>query len=404
MRRRDPGAIVCVMEEITRYNYRLRPGAEAERALISEWDRCRFVWNDAVEKMKAGERSSFPGLAKLLTEKRANLSWLSDGAQMPQQQTLRKFSFALSQSFKTAAKGRPKFKSSRKSLPSLNYVGKGFSVENGRLSLVKGPTIPLVWSRDMPSKPSSVCVYRDNLGHWYASFIVRRERVESITVSGGIGIDWGVKATATTTSDDFDLPALGHRKRVAGEMASAQRKMARRKRPKGQAASNGYMRAKMEAAKISKKAQRRNLHDSRIWAGRVVENHQLIAVEDFRPKFLTKTTMARKVADSAIGTVKRTLIDYAERAGREVVLVQPAYTTMTCSGCFARAKRLNLDERTFTCHTCGLVEDRDKNAARVILAVAERNHTTVDDVRREVAQAGSGALTEVETGTKKPGR
>ena len=36
------------MEETVRYTYRLRPGAMAESALISEWHRTRFLWNDAV--------------------------------------------------------------------------------------------------------------------------------------------------------------------------------------------------------------------------------------------------------------------------------------------------------------------------------------------------------------------
>ena len=118
-----------------------------------------------------------------------------------------------------------------------------------------------------------------------------------------------------------------------------------------------------------------------MWARRVVADHQLIAIEDFKPKFLAKSTMARKAADATVSTIKRTLIEYAERAGRTVVMVQPAYTTMTCSGCFARAKRLMLDERTFSCQACGLVEDRDRNAARTILAVAERGHTSVESIR-----------------------
>ena len=74
----------------------------------------------------------------------------------------------------------------------------------------------------------------------------------------------------------------------------------------------------------------------------------MLAVEDFKPKFLAKSPMARKSADGAIGTTKATLIEYAQRAGRKVVLVPPAYTTMTCSGCGARAKsRLLLSETGF---------------------------------------------------------
>jgi putative transposase len=239
----------------------------------------------------------------------------------------------------------------------------------------------VVWSRDLPSEPTSVRVYQDSLGHWYASFVVRRQVEPSPAVEGGIGIDWGVTTTATTTDPVYDLPHGGARKAAATELKAAQRTMARRRRPKGQGQSKGYQPAKREAAQVATKAQRRTTHTGRVWARRVVANHQLIAVEDFRPKFLAKSTMARQAADAAVGTIKRTLIEYGERAGRKVVLVQPAYTTMTCSGCFARAKRLMLDERTFACTECGLIADRDVNAARVMLAVAERGHTSVESVR-----------------------
>ena len=257
-------------------------------------------------------------------------------------------------------------------------------MREGRLILPKGVSVPVVWSRDLPSEPTSVRVYRDSLGHWYASFVVRREVEPAPEVSGSIGIDWGVSTTATTTDPAYDLPHVGHRKRSAAELAKAQRKMARRARPRGHAQSKGYQRAKREAAKVAKTAQRRNTHAGRVWSQKVVANHQTIAIEDFHPKFLAKSTMARKASDAAASTVKRTLIEYAVRAGRKVVLVQPAYTTMTCSGCFARAKRLMLDERTFSCQACGLVEDRDRNAARTILAVAERGHTSVESVRQSV--------------------
>lgn len=125
-----------------------------------------------------------------------------------------------------------------------------------------------------------------------------------------------------------------------------------------------------------------------------------MAVEDFKPRFLAKSRMARKSADGAIGATKATLIEYAERAGRKVVLVPPAYTTMTCSGCGARAKtRLLLSERVFECESCGMVRDRDRNAASVILARAGLNPAGVEAVRqsdllevRMLAEPGIPAL------------
>ncbi|WP_345499958.1 zinc ribbon domain-containing protein [Nocardia callitridis] len=56
---------------------------------------------------------------------------------------------------------------------------------------------------------------------------------------------------------------------------------------------------------------------------------------------------------------------------------------MTCSSCGARAKqRLDLDVRVFECAECGHAEDRDRNAARVMLAATvELDRVSVDDVR-----------------------
>ena len=104
-------------------------------------------------------------------------------------------------------------------------------------------------------------------------------------------------------------------------------------------------------------------------------------------------------ADAAIGAAKRELIERGMRAGRKVVLVSPAYTTMTCSECGTRTKeRLGLAERTFTCTACGCIADRDRNAARVILAMAERSHAGADDVGHSLApfQVAGGLRSEPE--------
>ena len=76
-----------------------------------------------------------------------------------QQQMLRNFRAKRAQ-----GKGRRKFKSGKRSLPSLNYTRRGFVVKGARLCLAGGLSIPVVWSRELPSEPSSVRVYRDSIG------------------------------------------------------------------------------------------------------------------------------------------------------------------------------------------------------------------------------------------------
>ena len=72
-----PSRRVPVVGEIVRYTYRLRPGARAEQALMAEWHRCRWLWNEAVHWEKSGRKPTLCKLRKLLTEARARSAWLA---------------------------------------------------------------------------------------------------------------------------------------------------------------------------------------------------------------------------------------------------------------------------------------------------------------------------------------
>lgn len=293
-------------------------------AMLAEWDRCRWVWNRAVERLnETGEwvRDT------TLTAWRGEHDWLGEGSVVAQQQMLRNF-----RAKRAKGKGRRKFKSAKRCLPSLNYTKRGFTVKDGRLCLAGGLCVPVVWSRELPAEPSSVRSYRDSIGHWYASFVVRRDGAVLPACDQAIGIDWGVRAVATTTDPDYDLAHPKHAKRAAQGLAHAQRTMARRKPAPGQRASKGYLSAKRVAAKLSKKVARQRQDTARKWATKVVAAHGILAVEDFKPKFLAKS-------------------------------------------------RMLLSQRVFVCESCGAICDRDRNAARVILARAGLNPAGVEAVR-----------------------
>ncbi len=291
----------------------------------------------ALEKTSCGPAR----LSRLLTEARQAMSWLREGAAVPQQQVVRDF-----------AKSRAK------------------------------ALLTVVWSRELPSVPSSVRVYRDALGHWYASFVVTAG-VEPLPSTGlAIGIDWGVRETATTTSDAHDLPHAQHGRNAAPKLARYQRMMARRKTPRNRPDTAGYHKARTAAAKVHKKAARQRQDSARKWAKRVVRDHDTLAVEDFRPQFPARSTMARKAADAAITAAKTALSEMARKHGRTVHLIHPAHTTRECAQCGARAKHaLPLAERTFTCTACGLASPRDKNSARVMLVRAGLDPAGADLVR-----------------------
>jgi putative transposase len=387
-----------------RYAYRVRLSSSAERLLLAEWDRCRWTWNQCVAESKAASRAREacgPALLdKKLTGWRAERKWLRAGASVPQQQAIRDFGKSRAKALKDIKDklpvkqraGMPRFKKKNEALPSLNYTRRGFSLKDGRLVLAGGISVAVVWSRELPSAPASVRVHRDALGHWHASFVVEAEAQPLPQTGAVIGIDWGVREIATTTSEDCDLPHPEFGKKQAATLAKYQRQTARRRPGRGKPASNGYKHAKRKAAKAHAKAARQRQDLARKWAKKVVRDHDALAVEDFKPRFLAKSTMARKAADAAIGATKQALIEMGAKHGRTVILVSPAYTTMDCGTCGARAKhRLPLSERTYTCTACGAVSPRDKNSARVMLTRAGLYPDGVDRGRPENPQGSQAA-------------
>ncbi|MFD7506125.1 RNA-guided endonuclease InsQ/TnpB family protein [Streptomyces sp. NPDC059850] len=286
-----------------RWTYRLRVSAGARAVLEAEWGRCRWVWNECVARSKrahqGGERCGPAALDKMLTEARRITPWLREGSSVPQQQVVRDF-------------------------------GRFRAREDGRLHLAGGIVVTVVWSRELPAEPSSVRVYRDSVGHWYASFVVPAQ-VEPLPRTGLVlGVDWGVRETATTTSDAHDLPHAEHGRKAAAMLGRYQRMMARRRAPKGTPQSKGYRAAKRQAAKLHQKIARQRQDTARKWAKRL----------------------------------------------------HPAHTTMDCARCGARTKHaLPLSERTYTCVACGVISPRDKNSARVMLVRAGLNPAGAEGVR-----------------------
>ncbi|MFD4264011.1 RNA-guided endonuclease InsQ/TnpB family protein, partial [Streptomyces sp. NPDC058534] len=245
-----------------RYTYRLRVSTAARTALAAEWGRCRWLWNECVAKSRAvhlhnratGEKSTCgpAQLDRMLTEARARTPWLREGSCVPQQQVIRDFGRSSAKAHQDIAErlpvarraGMPTWKTRREALATLNYTRRGFRLKDGRLHLAGGIVVSVVWSRELPAEPSSVRVYQDSLGHWYASFVVPAQ-IQPLPRTGRVlGVDWGVKQTATTTSDAHDLPHAGHGRKARAKLTRYDRMMARRRPKKGRPGSRGYHAAK----------------------------------------------------------------------------------------------------------------------------------------------------------------
>jgi putative transposase len=104
---------------------------------------------------------------------------------------------------------------------------------------------------------------------------------------------------------------------------------------------------------------------------RLVNQFDLLAVEDLSVNRMLHThCLAKSIHDAAWTQFTTCIAHKAAWAGRRFIAVNPAYTSQDCSGCGHR-QTLALSDRIYTCPCCGLVLDRDRNAAKNILRLAK---------------------------------
>jgi putative transposase len=90
--------------------------------------------------------------------------------------------------------------------------------------------------------------------------------------------------------------------------------------------------------------------------------------------------LARAIGDAAWTEFARQLGYKAAWFGAELVVCDRWFpSTKTCSGCGRGGLQMGLGERIFSCGDCGLVMDRDRNAAANLAAWAEQHHAQAPD-------------------------
>jgi len=303
-------------------------------------------------------------MSRELTDWRSRFDWLAAVPVTPQQQVLRDLDKSIRAFYDKNNPGRrPRFKR-KHSHATACWNRNGFALDAGRLSVaVAGgrARLRVVWSRPLPSAPTSVTVYRDAAGRWWASFVVRVEPDPVGATGQHTGVDVGLSTFATTEYADADVANPRFARAAAKALARSQRNLARKQTGSKNRVKATTARAKVEARTAN---QRRDWRHKQ--ARTLARRFDRIGVEDLRVNNMVRNQhLARAIHDAGWGSFLRALDWQARKAGHEVVRLDPRNTTQTCSACGAKAKhRLGLADRIFACSECGLVEDRDRNAAR----------------------------------------
>ncbi len=384
-----------------RHRVRCYPTADQVRQLEIEFEASRVVYNLCIEMARhahsIGEK--YPGVGgfkKAITVWKQQTGWNS--ATLASNQCLQwaaiNADLAFQHFFRRVKQGGtpgfPKMKKAGRTEASTTYniVHCRWNETAGQLALSKqNSPLRLDWDRrGIPQEAKSVTIIRDAAGRFFASFTCQREIQQQEPTGRVVGLDIGVAHAVTlSTGEHVDLPALlspGRQRRFVHLC----RKLARQEK-----GSKSRERTKLAIARLhARMADGRKCWQDRV-SRELVDGHDLIALEDLNlqgmtrapaPKvdeetgrYLPNNARAKARLNAAMlnvgaGDLRRRIEYKAAWAGRQVVPVNPAYTSQECSACGHVDSENRKTQDKFSCVVCGHSDHADVNAARNILARA----------------------------------
>ena len=341
--------------------------------MLQQIDISGIIWNHSIALHKRYYRLTGKGLNLYVLQKHlAKLKkrpkyayWGKVGSQAVQDITQRidkayKLFFGnLKRKVRTSPPGFKKVKR----YPSFTLKQAGWKLLDGNKIYIQGVVYKFSKSRDIPADVKTVTIKRDTLGNLYLYFVVQAEidqngRPLGKAMSGNsAGFDFGMKTFLTASAGEQIESPLYYRAAMA-ELKTAQQNMARKIKLSG-----GWMKARNIVTRI----YQRVVNKRRDWffklAHELTDQYDQLFFEDLSMKGM-QVLWGRKISDLARSEFLGILDYVASTKGKIVHLVNRFYpSSKTCSDCGHVYQGLKLSEREWACAGCGVIHDRDRNAA-----------------------------------------
>ncbi len=354
---------------IKSYKFRLQPSKAISAKLESTLNLCRELYNAALQERRDAYRLNHISInyyvqANQLPEiKQTNPEYKTVHSQILQN-TLRRLDITFKKFFdrrkRKAQAGFPRFKA-QKQYNSFCFPQSGFKLLGNKVDLLKIGTIKVKLSRQIVGKIKT-CTIKKEIDKWFVIFDVEALPKPLPQTGKSIGLDMGISAF-TTFSDGTRIDNFQFRESAQKRIRVAQRRIARRKK-----GSSGYRKAVTLFRKIHQKIKNQRNDFQHKVSTQIVKDYDLICIEKLSVLALSRGMLGKQINDVAFGNFFTKLKYKAESANKSVIEVNPAYTSQDCSACGERVKK-DLSVRVHNCLKCGLVLDRDHNAAINILAL-----------------------------------
>jgi putative transposase len=353
-----------------RYRYRFYPTDQQRQSLAQLFGCVRVVWNDGLAVCKQSQK--YPGFSKLSalltqTKKTDERQWLKDVSSVPLQQSLRQLDIAYRNFFnscngkrKGKRLGSPKFKKKTNS-QSAEFTKAAFSLTDKSVYLAKIGTVHPIWSRNLPSEPSSVTVIKDCANRYFLSFVVEIQPIQSEAKNQSIGIDLGIKTFAVMSNGEkAESPSY---KKLDRKVRKLQHKLARQQKD-----SKRRNLTRIKIAKLHNRIADTRKDFLHKLSTKVINENQVIVLEDLNVSGMVKNRKLARVISLQGWREFRTLCEAkSEKFGREFkVISRWEPTSQVCSDCGFNWGKIDLSIRSVLCLSCGTEQDRDENAAKNI--------------------------------------
>jgi putative transposase len=293
--------------------------------------------------------------------------------------------------------GFPKFKARRRTTPSVRFTTGVIRVEGDRthvtlprLGRIKTHESTRKLARRVEQGSARIlsATVRREAGRWFCSFTCEVQHIQRAPTRPNlvVGVDLGVTHLAVLSSpvpgvsdENGFVPNPRHLGRAQRDLARVSRRVSRRVGPDrrtGQRPSKRWEKANRQRNTIHHRVadlRRDGLH--KLTTG-LAATIGIVVVEDLNVAgMLRNRKLARQLADASFGEIRRQLrYKICWSGGRLVVADRWFASSKTCSACGAVKPKLSVSTRVFRCEHCGLVIDRDLNAAI--------------NLKRQVAQSG----------------
>ena len=199
-----------------------------------------------------------------------------------------------------------------------------------------------------------------------------------------VGVDMGVSDRLALSNGEH----VGRRRKPNAKLRRAQRRLSTCRKD-----SHQWRKRRAVLANQQHRERVRNRNECHRITTELVRRFGLLAVEDLQIRNMTRSAsgtlenpgknvrqkagLNRSITEQTWGLIRNQLHYKAAWAGRELVAVDPKFTSQRCSGCGVVAAE-NRKSKQYRCATCGMTEDADVNAARNILHKALAGRRTPD--------------------------